>query len=126
MEESIEEWRVWNHPYEVSNMGRVRNIKTSRILSPHKHHSDSKRKHIYYWVFEYYPIPSHRKRKKVHQMVGEVFLPPCPGQEYCIDHINGNRDDNRVSNLQWLEWIENSKKGNRDDSILLVDASTQT
>jgi len=37
---------------------------------------------------------------KVHRLVLEAFVGPCPkGMECC--HENGNRGDNRLSNLRW-------------------------
>lgn len=45
--------------------------------------------------------------KKVHQIVAEVFLGEKP--EGCVvDHINRNRQDNRVENLRWLPLSKNS------------------
>ena len=112
MEDPVEEWRDWVYNYEVSNLARVRNKTTGHILKPFKHYKDTTRKHIYYWMHKTPTI-----KQKLHQIVGYAFLPPQPVSEpgqgpYCIDHINGNRDDNRAVNLQWLTLIENSKKGN--------------
>jgi hypothetical protein len=51
---------------------------------------------------------------KIHQLVAEAFLPPCPGIQgrtrgsYHIDHINDDHLDNRASNLQWLTHYENT------------------
>ena len=46
----------------------------------------------------------------VHRMVAEVFLGPCPdGHE--VDHIDGNKQNNSLSNLQYLTKEENIRKG---------------
>jgi hypothetical protein len=57
---------------------------------------------------------------KIHQLVAEAFLPPCPGKQgkrrgcYHIDHINNQPLDNRAANLQWLTRYENTYiKANR-------------
>ena len=39
----------------------------------------------------------------LHRIVAFTFLdpPPLDGQEYTVDHINRNKDDNRMLNLKW-------------------------
>lgn len=55
-----------------------------------------------------FSINKKRIYKKVHQVVAETFLGPKPDPSYCVDHMNRNRQDNRVENLRWLPWSENS------------------
>ena len=51
--------------------------------------------------------------KKIHQIVMELYGPPCPDPSYVIDHINGDKTDNRVENLQWVSQRDNVRKGRR-------------
>ena len=96
-----EEWRQSYVPiWEVSNLGRVRNKKQNKIIKPFLHN-------------DYYAVGStHRKsgKHKVHRLVCFAFHgePSCFG--LCVDHIDGNRRNNHVSNLQWLEFMINSRK----------------
>ena len=46
----------------------------------------------------------------VHQMVMELYGPPCPGKGYIIDHIDENKLNNNIDNLQWLTRGENVHK----------------
>ena len=50
--------------------------------------------------------------KYVHKIVANNFLPPSPVTEdkWCVDHIDNDRLNNHVSNLQWLTHGENIKK----------------
>ena len=55
-----------------------------------------------------------KKRMSVHRLVAFTFI-PNPMNLPEIDHINNNRDDNRVENLRWISRVENI---NRRDCIL--------
>jgi hypothetical protein len=46
-------------------------------------------------------------RYLVHQMVMEVWGTPCPAEGYVIDHIDEDKTNNNISNLQWLKRGEN-------------------
>ena len=84
--------------YLVSNLGRVRNNTTDRILKPQIVN------HGYYYVNLY------KDRilfsKKIHKLVGETFI-PNPLNKSCIDHINNNKLDNNIKNLRWVSQQEN-------------------
>lgn len=120
MDQSLEQWRPvagYEGFYEISNLGRVRSLAgerwngqamhffKGRILRP-----QSKSRYLHVVLSRDGKV----KTKRIHQMVAEVFLPPCPGQQgrrrncYHIDHINNNPRDNRAANLQWLTHRENT------------------
>jgi hypothetical protein len=96
--------------YEVSTNGRVRSYhnfgwqkrKNPVILKPH--------------ISVYgYPQISLCKDKAVrnvniHRIVAMVFLPTPPYSNMQIDHINGIKTDNRVSNLEWVTPRENTMR----------------
>jgi hypothetical protein len=57
-----------------------------------------------------YPLVTlcNRKRYYVHALVLEAFVGPRPaGHE--TNHINGNKADNRLENLEWVSTSENQK-----------------
>jgi hypothetical protein len=49
-----------------------------------------------------------RKTLKVHRVIAQTFLPNTDNKP-CVNHKNGVRNDNRLENLEWVTYSENSK-----------------
>ena len=85
--------------YSVSSDGTVRNDKTGRILKKCRNKNGYEEVNLY--------KNGKGKTFKVHRLIAEAFIPNHENKP-CIDHINTIRDDNRVENLRWCTYKENS------------------
>ena len=96
--------------YQVSNIGRVRNVSTSRILKPDIRDG-------YYQVKLYQNKIT--KTHKIHKLVANEFLiKPDTDDKLIIDHINRNRTDNQITNLRWASYAQNNwNVGNRTNTM---------
>lgn len=111
------EWKLINsYDYSVSSLGRIRNNRTGRILKGVPNTFD------YLQVFLYKNGRS--KRFTVHQLVASYFLPDQMGKE--INHINGDKLDNRVENLEYITHKDNCNYGTRNSKIVSKFSKTLT
>lgn len=56
------------------------------------------------------------KGRLVHRLVAEAYLEPVPGKRV-VNHLNFNKQDNRVENLEWCTQQENILHGARAGHI---------
>ena len=94
-----EELNTYKGLYQVSNIGRVRNSKTGRILKQWKDRQG-------YFNVKLYK-DSNKKTYKVHRLVALAFIPNTENKPQ-VDHINTIRHDNRMENLRWATQSENN------------------
>ena len=85
--------------YSVSTEGEVRKDTTNYILS-----QSSQQDYKFVELF----INGKQKRMRVHRMVALTFIDNPDNKPY-VNHINGNRSDNNVENLEWVTPSENTQ-----------------
>lgn len=107
----MEEWKfiVGFEKYMVSNLGRVKSLNYKRtgkeqLLLPNKNNRG------YLWVTLYKNGAD--KKCLIHRLVAEAFI-PNPDNLSQVNHINENKTDNRVDNLEWCSAIYNMNYGER-------------
>lgn len=90
--------------YEVSNLGKVRNIKSGRTLKPHLNHNGYLKHSLY----------KHDKQKELflHRIIAIAFI-DNPGKKPQVNHIDENKLNNDLSNLEWCTERENIIHGTR-------------
>lgn len=109
-----EEWRDvdgWNGCYLISNFGRVKSVrpitskrskhggrKLVRLVKPYKNPGG--------YLVAGMKVHSRRDPKHVHVLVAKAFI-DNPENKRTVNHIDGNKLNNHVSNLEWATHGEN-------------------
>lgn len=101
--DKIEKWLTikYNSNYEVSNLGKIRNKKTKRILKPAISNKG------YYMVALSNKCKSHTYT--IHKLVMEHFN-RCAFDNEVINHIDGNKLNNNINNLEYTSQKDNCIK----------------
>lgn len=86
--------------YEVSDEGNVRNRKSGRILKDGYTRGGYRKVNL--------RANGDAKSVKVHRLVADNFVPNPTGKS-CINHIDGDKTNNRKDNLEWCTHSENNK-----------------
>lgn len=122
----FEYWRsIPSFPvYSASNYGRIRNDGTGRIM------------HVYVNPRGYLQLTLRRDNQqiaaRVHRLVAEAFLGgPHPG--FDVNHIDGDKTNNCIENLEWCTRKENVshairtgiRPGPRRKAVKIIDTGEE-
>lgn len=132
-------WKVipnTNSDYEISNFGRIRSKrgiggtekkKDFKILAPWIAPNG------YKYIYIRFNNTTKRRKVTIHSLVANAFLPIIKGKTE-INHIDSNRTNNNVDNLEWVTSSENTEHaikqgnlipwGNRRKPIISIDTVT--
>lgn len=129
-------WKdIKNYPYyQVSNLGRVKSLQRERVIGNNKYIQEErilKNEIIQGYVYVYLCKNNKNKGTRVHKIVMETFVPDrsnfksMPDEDrnkinldnLVINHIDENKLNNRVDNLEWCTSKYNANYGERKNNI---------
>ena len=91
-----------NNNYSINKQGEIRNDATGKIKQPFINKDNG------YLMVDLYKDNVSQK-VTVHRLLAEAFI-PNPDNKPCIDHKDGNRQNNALSNLRWATYSENNSR----------------
>ena len=97
--------------YAVTSCGKVWSYKTHKFLAL------STTRTGYAEAILYAGDANHRKHLQVHKLVIEAYKPNTSGRKLECDHIDENKQNNSINNLQWVTHKENCNRGSRNCKI---------
>lgn len=88
--------------YHVTKDGKVYNIRRNREVTIHPHYRTGRNiVHLY--------SNGKRYNLKVYRLVAEAYI-PNPENKPCVCHKDNNKSNDRVENLYWGTYKENSQQ----------------
>ena len=87
--------------YEINKMGQIRNKTTHRLVKKHAHEG--------YWVYTL-KIDGKSKFRFAHVLVAKQFI-PNPENKPLVNHIDEDKANSCVDNLEWVTSSENARHG---------------
>lgn len=93
-----------NQNYSINERGQVRNDSTGKILSQNLNKSNG------YLMVSLWK-DNEGTNYAVHRLLAEAFI-PNPENKPTVDHKDGNRQNNRLTNLRWATYAEQNSRFN--------------
>ena len=111
--------------YQVSNLGRVKSLpkfhRTNKFYSSIGYMSKEKilkplKQSCNYLQVDLCDINGKRRKKYIHKLVAEAFIPNPNNYEY-VNHKDEKKTNNKIDNLEWCSFDYNLNYGTRNARI---------
>ena len=99
----------YNNKYLIDENGKVLNTETGQYLRGSYNETG----------YHYYRLSKNGKKKMffAHRLVAEAFI-PNPNDYPVVNHIDGNKINNSVNNLEWCTYSENTQHWRDNKKII--------
>ena len=108
MIEIFKDIKGYEGKYQISNLGNVYSCNKRDLLIPDTNKDGYFRYHLY--------KDGKCKKCLAHRLVAEAFI-PNPDNLECVNHIDENKTNNCVDNLEWCTKLYNNIYGSRIENI---------
>ena len=114
-------WKILkeNENYSINEKGEIKNNITKKILSP------SINKDSGYYQIDLWKNNKSRKYT-LHRLLANNFIPNLENKP-TVDHIDGNRLNNDISNLRWATYSEQNSRFNtfgvRSEKVKVINVN---
>ena len=95
-------WKKINSNYSVNENGDVRNDITGKLKKPFINKKNGY-KTVDLWM------NGKVTKQTIHRLVASTFI-PNPDNKPTVDHIDGNRMNNNITNLRWATYSEQNSR----------------
>lgn len=95
-------WVKISKNYSINANGQVRNDSTGHIKNPFINKASG------YFMVDLWEDNKSKKRA-IHRLIAEAFI-PNPENKPTVDHADGNRQNNSLSNLRWATYSEQNSR----------------
>jgi hypothetical protein len=88
--------------YLISNLGRLKSFHRDKINGKVINPTLTTKGYFHVHLYR----AGEKITARIHQLVAQAFIGDCP-KDHQVNHKNGNKTDNRASNLEYLTMSEN-------------------